>query len=436
MTESGKAHILCIEDDAGQASLLQKALERQGHSLSIACSGDEGLTLLAQHDYDLLILDYSMPGCSGMDVLRNLRRKGNLTPIIMLTGNGNEKVAVESLKAGASDYIVKDPEMGYMELLPMIVSQVMQQELLLRERERMRAAVRESEERYRKLVELSPDGIAINSGGRFVFVNPAAKAIFAASKNEELLGRQVLDFVHPECRAVLEERLAIFGRERAESPFIEERFIRLDGVEVDVEFMALPFSFRGEKAIQMIFRDVTERRLARQRLEYLAKFDTLTSLPNRALFFDRINRLLDNGKRYPQMLALLFLDLDHFKEVNDQYGHDVGDHLLSQVAVRLTGCLRESDSVARIGGDEFAVILSRIGDLPDAELVARKIITSLSAPFSIGMHICSIGASIGISIFPCDATDADSLLQKADAAMYCAKGCGRNCFRFSAGECQ
>lgn len=430
MSDRESSRILLIEDDPGQAYLVRKQLERRGYSVDLAVDGSSGLTLMGSTTYDTVLVDYSMPECSGMDVLATMARERNATPVIMVTGNGNEKIAVDAMKMGASDYIVKDPDMEFLELLPMVIDQVIQQERLFRERERMMEEAKESEERYRKLVELFPDGIAINAGGRFVFVNPAGKAILGAQEDHELLGRPVLDFIHPDFRPLMEEKLAALASGRAELPFVEERFVGLDGREVEVEVTVRPFVFRDEPVIQLIFRDITEQNRARQRLEYLGKYDLLTSLPNRSLFFDRLNHLLDSGKRYPQMLALLFLDLDRFKEVNDSHGHDAGDQLLSQVAVRLTGCVREADSVARLGGDEFAVILSRINTISDAETVARKILQAMAAPFPIGIHLCSVGASIGISVSPGDGADADALLQQADMAMYRAKEAGRNTFRF------
>ncbi len=424
------AHILYMEDDAGVARLLQKSMQRLGHRVDIAENGESGLAMVAKGRYDLVLVDYNMPVCGGMDVLRSMTAEQGSPPVIMVTGNGNERVAVEALKLGATDYIVKDVEMGYLELLPMIIGQVLEKEQLVREREQMFVAVRESEERYRKLVELSPDGIAIHQEGRFVFINPTGMEILGARESEELLGRDILEFVHPDFHGVFLERLAHLTKSGTDLPLAEEKFLRLDRTEVDVEVVTLPFTFNGKPACQAIFRDITERKLAKERLEYLANFDALTSLPNRTLFFDRLGQVLSHAKRYQEMFALLFLDLDRFKEVNDTFGHDTGDMLLGEVAARLGSCLRESDTVARMGGDEFAVILSRIADVRDAESVAGKIITVLDAPFSLHGHECNIGTSIGISVFPCDSLDPESLLKMADTAMYQAKENGRNTFSF------
>jgi len=424
------AHILYMEDDAGLARLLQKSLQRLGHSVDIADNGEAGLAMVAKGRYDLVLVDYNMPVCGGMDVLRFMTAKRGLPPVIMVTGNGNERVAVEALKLGATDYIVKDVDMGYLELLPIIIGQVLEKEQLIREREQMFLAVQESEERYRKLVELSPDGIAIHQEGRFVFVNPTGMEILGVRESEELLGREILEFVHPNFHQAVRERVELLAKSGKELPLTEEKFLRLDGTEVDVEVVTLPFTFNGEPACQAIFRDITERKLAKERLEYMANFDALTALPNRTLFFDRLGQVLFRAKRYQEWFALLFLDLDRFKQVNDTFGHDMGDRLLEEVADRLIACLRESDTVARMGGDEFAVILSRIADMQDAESVACKIIKTLAAPFCLQGHECTIGASIGISIFPCDSLDPESLLKMADTAMYQAKENGRNTFSF------
>ncbi|MBC7963714.1 MAG: GGDEF domain-containing protein, partial [Steroidobacteraceae bacterium] len=170
-------------------------------------------------------------------------------------------------------------------------------------------------------------------------------------------------------------------------------------------------------------------------LEYLANFDALTGLPNRRLFFDRLTCILSHCKRSKEQFSVLFLDLDRFKSVNDTLGHDAGDELLREVAKRIQECLRHSDTVARMGGDEFAVLLSRIIEPPDTGIVSDKIITALARPFIIQGQQCQIGVSIGISVFPDNADNAESLLKVADSAMYRAKEAGRNCYRhFSAVE--
>jgi len=296
--------------------------------------------------------------------------------------------------------------------------------------ERIIEAVKESEERYRRLVELSPDGIIIMSEGNFVYMNPAGIRILGGSCLDNFLGRSLFDFVHPDYHGIVAERLRSMEKQNESVPWLELKLVCLDGREVNVEIASTPFSLGGKPAVQSIFRDITERMLAREHLEYLANFDTLTGLPNRRLFFDRLGQSMLNARRQQHMVGLLYLDLDRFKAVNDSFGHSLGDLLLKETATRLTHSLRLSDSAARMGGDEFTVILTKIVEPADAAIVAGRIVNSLSQPFLLEGREVSIGVSIGIGIYPVDGEDADVLLKKADTAMYRAKETGSNLFRY------
>lgn len=430
MTEKQSCCILYMEDDAGLARLLQKSLRRQGYQVDLAENGEVGLSMLANGQYDLVLTDYNMPVCGGLEVIRIMAEQPDYPPVIMVTGNGNEATALEALKLGAIDYLVKDVDMGYLELLPMVIEKALQKRLMLQEREQMFTAIRESEERYRRLVDLSPDGIVIHSTEGLVFVNPAGASLLKAQSPEELLQRKILDFVHPEFSEVFQMLMDMIESNASPAPWREGKFIRLDASEVDVEVSGVPFVYQGKPAVQIIFRDISERRLAHDRLEYLANFDALTGLPNRRLFFDRLTCILSHCKRYNEQFSLLFLDLDRFKSVNDTLGHDAGDELLREVSRRMQECLRNADTVARMGGDEFAVLLSKIVEPPDTGIVSDKIISALGRPFIIQGQECQIGVSIGISVFPDHAENAELLLKVADRAMYRAKEDGRNCYRY------
>ena len=181
-----------------------------------------------------------------------------------------------------------------------------------------------------------------------------------------------------------------------------------------------------------LFSDITERRASFERIQHLAHYDALTHLPNRTLLNDHIDMSIAGAKRNHTRFAVLFLDLDRFKIVNDTMGHHVGDTLLQAVAGRLQECVRESDTVARLGGDEFVILLGDINDEKDAALVAQKIIALVSKPFMLGDYQANIGTSIGISIYPAHGADKFTLLKHADAAMYQAKENGRNNFQFCA----
>ena len=424
--EKAEFKVLYMEDDAGLACLLQKNLRRRGYRVDVAANGEEGMALADGGGYDIVLVDYDMPGAGGVDVLRTLTARQDVSPIIMLTGKGNERVAVEALKLGATDYIVKDPDMEYLELLPIVLRQVLWKQMLLKEKENIFFAIQESEERYRKLVDLSPDGIAIISRQEFVFINPSGVAMLGAETADDLIGSRFLDRVHDLSREKTAGWLATSEEHGQAMPWAEERMLKLDGTHLDVELSTVPFLYERREALQLIFRDITERKLAKERLEQLAHFDHLTMLPNRALFFDRLGYLLDQARRYDFPFALLFIDLDRFKAINDTLGHPVGDLLLKQVGERLTASMRRSDTIARMGGDEFTVILSRITEPADAGIVADKLLSTFTTPFSLKGELHLVGASVGISLYPSDGNDSDTLLKKADTAMYRAKEGGRN----------
>lgn len=430
MTENTANRILYMEDDPGLAVLMQKSLQRSGFHIDVASNGEDGLKMVEAVHYDVLLIDYYMPFLGGIDVMRVLASKGKCPPIIMVTGEGNEEVAVEALKLGAADYIVKDVDMKYLELLPEVINQVLYKQQLINESRLMEEAVRESEERYRKLVELSPDGISIHAEGKFVFINPAGARILGASHPDQIIGISALDVVHPDFRDMVKSRMEQLENDVDMVPWTEEKFVRLDGGVIDVEVAGIKFVYAGKYAVQRLFKDITERKRVEKRLERLALYDTLTGLPNRMLFFDRMNQLLALARRNQYVLALLYMDLDNFKRINDTFGHEVGDLVLTEASKRMTSCTRSSDTVARMGGDEFIGICARIAAPGDAAVVANKIITSLSRAFLIKGLELTIGVSIGISVYPLDGDDAETLLNRADAAMYKIKEGGKGGFRF------
>jgi diguanylate cyclase (GGDEF)-like protein/PAS domain S-box-containing protein len=421
MSDVNVIRILYMEDDPALSFLLKKSLQRQGFVVDTAANGEEGISKVGSTQYDLLLVDYNMPFLGGLDVLRSLSWKATSPPTIMLTGEGNVAVAVEALKLGAADYIVKDVGMKYLELLPVVIDRALYKRQLTEERSQMEKVIHESEERYRNLVELSPDGIAIHADGVIVFMNPAGVRILGAASTDQLIGVSSLSIVHPDYHESFTTWIHNLEGRSERVPGIEQKYVRHDGTVIDVEVSGSCFINQGAPAIQMIFHDITERKQVVQQLERLALYDTLTGLPNRALFFDRMNQFLALARRNSYILALLYMDLDHFKDINDTHGHEVGDLLLVEAAGRMTSSIRSSDTIARMGGDEFVGICTRITAGGDAAIVASKIITTLSLPFHIKGFTLTIGVSLGISIYPLDGDNAESLVNKADAAMYRVK---------------
>jgi len=211
--------------------------------------------------------------------------------------------------------------------------------------------------------------------------------------------------------------------------------LRKDGTVFPIELTVTDLKLGGDRSFTGMIRDITERKLAEKQIRHLAHHDPLTGLPNRMLFYDRLQQVMSLARRERHELALLYLDLDRFKAVNDTWGHDAGDKLLKAAAARIRQLVRESDTVARIGGDEFTVIFTKIASREDAAKAARKINEALSTPFQLHLtgqgarQEVSIGCSIGIAVYPGDAQDIDGLIKAADTAMYEAKQM-HNAFRF------
>ncbi len=304
-------------------------------------------------------------------------------------------------------------------------------------RRQAEAALRENELKFRTLFESANDAIFLMQGERFIDCNTQTLKMFGCQRHE-IVGHTPIEFSpehQPDGRPSLEKALekinAAFG---GESQFFEWQHIRLDGTPFDAEVSLNAIDLGGESYLQAIVRDITERMQAQQRLQYLAHHDALTSLPNRAMFLERLDHALTRARWTKRPLAVLFLDLDRFKNINDTLGHDIGDGALRVTAERLKSCVREGDTVARLGGDEFTVLLEDIANSADVPAVAQKITDALSRPFELEGREFAITTSIGISLFPNDGDDSLKLLRNADTAMYRAKDQGRNKFQFYSAE--
>ena len=298
------------------------------------------------------------------------------------------------------------------------------------ERQRAEHELRESKEALQDFLDTATDLVqSVTPDGRFAYVNRAWLQTMGYSR-EDLASLTVFDLVHPDHRARCQETLRrVVAGESVKN--LEVVCIRKDGRPITLEGNIDARSKDGVSIMRAIFRDITERKLAEQRLNTLAHYDTLTGLPNRVLFQDRLAQALAQARRDRCMVGLLYLDLDRFKLINDTLGHTVGDQLLKAVAQRLVGCVRATNAVSRLGGDEFTVMLPALTTPQGAAVVARKILRAVSQPITAHGHDVFITPSIGITVFPADAGDIDGLLKNADAAMYRAKERG-NAYQFYA----
>lgn len=264
-----------------------------------------------------------------------------------------------------------------------------------------------------------------DAGGRIVFANRSAGAL-TGYKSKELVGKSIESLVPERLRAIhRRHRQAYYaGRAGARAmgaPDHDFRVRRKDGTEFSADISLNSVDTPHGRQTISVIRDISERKRLESALEHQALHDPLTGLANRIVFFDRLNQALLAARRERKHVALVILDLDTFKDVNDAYGHSVGDELLKELASRLSEGLRASDTVARIGGDEFAWILPRVADHAAVERIVRRRLRMLSRPSQIEKHRLEIAASAGIAIYPHDGRDPDSLIRHADAAMYSAK---------------
>jgi diguanylate cyclase (GGDEF)-like protein/PAS domain S-box-containing protein len=298
------------------------------------------------------------------------------------------------------------------------------------------AALERSEERFRRIVHSAEEGVwEIDAVGVTTFVNPKMAAMLGYAI-EEIVDQPLLAFMDGEGKAILERN--IVRRQQGITARHQFKFLRKDGHGVWTTMATNPIFDAGGTYLGALalVTDITERKKSTELIWQQANFDELTGLPNRHMFMDRLRQESRKADRSAAFLALLFLDLDHFKEVNDRFGHAMGDALLVEAARRIGSCIRASDTVARLGGDEFTVILAGLDHAGSAERIAQSVLAALALPFDLGGERLFISASIGIALYPPDAKDLGDLLARADQAMYASKNAGRNRFSYFTPELQ
>jgi diguanylate cyclase (GGDEF)-like protein/PAS domain S-box-containing protein len=298
---------------------------------------------------------------------------------------------------------------------------------------RVKLELQASQHQFKAIFDSAMDGIVIfNESGKICGFNPAAEQIFGYA-GADVLGRS-MGLLIPRLSSAdgsqSELHLATDNLDAAGTKVREFKAARRSGEHFDSELSISQMQVAGQRLFIGIVRDITDRKRVHERIEQLAHHDYLTKLPNRVLFKDRLERAIAMANRNRGRIAVLFLDLDGFKAVNDELGHEAGDQLLCEIARRVATAIRHSDTVARVGGDEFTVILNEINQAEDVSMVAEKILAAVAQPFVIAGRERCIGASIGIALFPDHAQAHDELLRVADASMYAAKQAGKNTYRF------
>jgi diguanylate cyclase (GGDEF)-like protein/PAS domain S-box-containing protein len=419
MITAPKPLLLLVDDSPSNLHVLA-AILRDDYRLRTATEGRVALQMLAEGERpEVILLDLMMPGMSGQEVLHRLRQMPGVAdiPVVLVTADASEAAEVMLLEEGADDYLTK----------PVVPA-------VLKARVRTQLRRRAAEQKLRLADEVlrnTGEGIVITSADKVILdVNPAYCRMMGYDR-DELIGKTPHDFSSG--RHDHDFYRSMWQSLREHGQWVGEIWDRRkDGSEFP-KWLVINAVYDERGAITHfigIFSDISVLKTAEAKLQELAFHDSLTGLPNRLLFRDRVEQEIAISHRNHQRAAVLFLDLDRFKNVNDTLGHDAGDLLLKLVSERLHGSVRSNDTVARQGGDEFMVLLRDIQSTEDAALVAGHVIKQLQAPFMLGAQEVHIGTSIGIALYPEDGRDFDALTKHADVAMYHAKASGGEQFSF------
>ena len=431
--------LLLVDDEPRVLSSLLELLNHRHFDIDTAGSGAEALERLTSAQYDLILLDLSLEDMDGHHVMDFINKHRIETDIIIVSGNVRIDAAIGALRRGAHDFLRKP--FSQHELFKTIDNVLTQRRLRQTNRD-IAYQLELSERTYRYMVDASPDIIyMVEPEGRFTFVNDRACQMLGYDRRE-LIGQHYSVLVHEEdfsrARYAFNERRSgdRASRDvelrmvcRPHTPHAENFNDTSMIVSLNATGMHLDQADPGKPryiGTYGIARDITARKQAEAVILHQAYHDVLTNLPNRLLFRDRLGQAILQSRRNGSELAVMFIDLDRFKLVNDTLGHDKGDELLLQVTSRLKGCLRKGDTLARQGGDEFTVVLPDLHVRDDARVVADKFLECLNLPFDLAGQEAFISASIGIAVFPHDGETVDELLRHADVAMYQIKGQGKN----------
>jgi diguanylate cyclase (GGDEF)-like protein len=417
--------VLIVDDDHVMRLLEQETLGQFDFDVREAADGEEALQLLDEFVPDLVLLDVDMPGIDGFEVCRQTRKRWDMTdmPLIMVTGMDDLESINKAYESGANDFISKPinwPILGH------------RARYVLRSAQAARE-LRELEEKQAAIVQAMPDMIFLLDWQGTYLDYKAGYGSAPYVGTSEFVNRHVSEVLPAEVADLL---LSAIERalQRGQLQSVVYKLPMPDGIH-HYEARVAP---SGVDKVVVVVRDITPQKLNEEKIRRLAYFDTLTGMPNRQNFLERLDSELLRARREHHQVALLFLDLDDFKRVNDTLGHTAGDYLLQAVADRLKEKLRGSDFIsrpaldetgvhfARLGGDEFTVVLPDIDDAQVVKLIAGRMQSLLSHPFQIGEQEVTVTASIGIASFPDDGDDAATLLKHADTAMYHAKAQGRN----------
>ncbi len=430
MTRKAIKKLLLVEDNPGDTRLLQEMLSEQSEDrIAVRHVGSmlDAESHLGQFSFDIILLDLGLPDAQGLDALRRAHAAAPRIALVVLTGMDDETLAAQCLQLGAQDYLVKGQ----------IETRSLRRSLRYAiERKIMEEALYAEKERAQVTLNCIGDAVVCTDiNGKITFLNPAAEKITGWSLLEAA-GRPMAEVFRTLNTTAMDSsqtstQLAVLQVRSVHLP-PSSILIRRDGLEIPIEesIAAIHDKEGRVTGAVIVFRDVSVAQAMAQQMTHSAKHDFLTGLPNRMLLNDRIGQAIASGRRHAKQVAVLFLDLDGFKHINDSLGHPVGDKLLQSVAERLVDCVRGADTVSRQGGDEFVILLSDLSQPEDAAIMAGRVLRAIAEPHSIDQHDLHVTTSIGVSVYPDDGENAESLIKNADTAMYQAKEQGRQSFQF------
>ncbi|OGA97295.1 MAG: histidine kinase [Burkholderiales bacterium RIFCSPHIGHO2_12_FULL_69_20] len=437
--------VLLVDDDEVTLMLTAEALRERGFTITEANSGERALAMLADWMPDIVVLDAMMPGLDGFDTCHELREAPGFEdlPVLMLTGLDDEASINRAYQVGATDFFVKSNQWS---LLAGRLRHVLRSARTRQELERSKSKLARAQDLARMGSFDWRNTASPGRAGGDLTLAPEALRVFGFGPQDRVSLRRLVRMVPmPERRGLTR----VLSDVEAQSTVlaIDVPVTLPDGRTRIVHVEAEPeFNEHGHAiGYTGIVQDVTDRRVAEDRIRHLANFDALTGLPNRRQLIWRTERALDHARRLGHQAALLLIDLDRFKVINDTLGHAAGDELLVEVARRLRGCVRHSDqvmdgalesagvrshrtleAVGRLGGDEFIALLPEVLDEEDAERVSRRILEAMREPIFVGGQECFVTASVGIAMYPRDGSSVADLMRNSDVAMYSVKNAGRN----------
>lgn len=430
--EHGHECVLIIDGDADHAARISKELSSATDvRIDVECVPglSSGIERLRTGGVGSVVFDMTSTDSRGIETFEELFQAAPGVPILILVAADAEEMAQKAVHRGAQDYLVKSQADGY---------RLKQGVRAMMKRRSADAILLENQVASVTLDAIGEAVLRIDTHGNIVYLNRIAENL-TGWQQENALGRPVADVLRiVDAASGLAIRNALeFATEENKTAGLTANcenciLFRSDGSELGIEMTVTPIHDQDGLATGAVvaFRDVSAARATSLQMSHLAQHDFLTNLANRMLFNDRLKQAISLAERQGKQLAVMFVDIDHFKKVNDSLGHGVGDKLLQSVAGRLVTCVRRTDTVSRMGGDEFVVLLSQVENAEDAAVSARKILRALALPHVIDNKSLNINVSIGVSTYPSDGPDAESLMNKADTAMYEAKQNGRNNYQF------